>query len=159
MFFEQLFEKIRETFWKISSKLCKSALVQRSISLFSNPNPSMSTRANASVHDLGKWYAKFRTGKFHPGIALIICTNQFQLPKDDREGLIPVSKMALNKWYTKFRLEYSVREKQDYLFRCSVAPGIFPMQLPKKSCPIYFKILIKRKQPFTPFLIIPSGLV
>ena len=25
-------------------------------------------------------------------------------------------------------------EKQDYLFRCSVAPGNFPMERPKKSC-------------------------
>ena len=27
------------------------------------------TRANWLVHGLGKWYAKFRTGKFRPGIA------------------------------------------------------------------------------------------
>ena len=28
-------------------------------------------------------------------------------------------------------------EKQDYLFRCSVAPGNFPLGRPKKSCSIY----------------------
>ena len=28
----------------------------------------------------GKWFAKFRTGKFRPGIAFTICTNQFHLP-------------------------------------------------------------------------------
>ena len=30
-------------------------------------------------------------------------------------------------------------EKQDYLFRCSVAPGNFPLGRPKKSCSIYFR--------------------
>ena len=29
-------------------------------------------------------------------------------------------------------------EKQDYLFRCSVASGSFPLGRPKKSCSIYF---------------------
>ena len=29
-------------------------------------------------------------------------------------------------------------EKQDYLFRCSVAPGNFPLERPKKSCYLYF---------------------
>ena len=29
-------------------------------------------------------------------------------------------------------------EKQDYLFRCSVASGNFPLEWPKKSCAIYF---------------------
>ena len=29
-------------------------------------------------------------------------------------------------------------EKQDYLNRCSVAPGNFPLERPKKSCSIYF---------------------
>ena len=29
-------------------------------------------------------------------------------------------------------------EKQDYLFRCSVAPGNFSLERPKKSCSIYF---------------------
>ena len=62
---------------------------------------------------LGKWYAKFRTGKFRPGIAFTICKNQFHLPKNDREGLNPVSKMALKKRNTNFRtLEYSVQKNR-----------------------------------------------
>ena len=61
------------------------------------------TWANRSIHGLGKWYAKFRAGKFRHGIAFTICTNQFHLPKNDREGLDPVSKMEL---------EYSVRKKR-----------------------------------------------
>ena len=35
------------------------------------------TWANRSVHGLGKWYTKFRTGKFRPGFAFKHCTNQF----------------------------------------------------------------------------------
>ena len=68
--------------------------------------------ANRSVQGLGKWYAKFRIGKFRPGIAFTICTNQSHLPKNDREGLNPVSKMALKKWNTNFRLEYSVQKNR-----------------------------------------------
>ena len=40
------------------------------------------TWANRSVHGLGKWQAKFRAGKFHPGIAFTICTNQFHTPQN-----------------------------------------------------------------------------
>ena len=29
-------------------------------------------------------------------------------------------------------------EKEDYLFRCSVAPGNFPLERPKNACSIYF---------------------
>ena len=29
-------------------------------------------------------------------------------------------------------------EEQEYLFRCSVAPGNFPVERPKNSCSIYF---------------------
>ena len=84
-------------------------------------------RANRSVDGLDKWFAKFGTGKFRPGIAFTICTNQFHL----REN-------ALKKWNT---------EKQDYLFRCSVAPGHFPLRRLKKSCSIYFPTGFPGKQP------------
>ena len=33
------------------------------------------TWVNRSIHGLGKWLARFRTGKYHAGIALAICTN------------------------------------------------------------------------------------
>ena len=69
------------------------------------------TWANRSVHGLGKWYAKFRAGKFRPGIVFTICTNQFHLPENGREGLKLVSKMALEFLFGIFR-----PEKQDYLF-------------------------------------------
>ena len=45
------------------------------------------TWANRSVHGSGKWFVKFRTGKFRPGIAFATCTNQFHLPENGREGL------------------------------------------------------------------------
>ena len=92
------------------------------------------TWVNRSVHGLGNWRAKLRTGKFRPGIAFTICTNQFHLLEKDDEGLKLVSKMALKKWNTYFLLEYSVWKKQDYFFSCFAAPGNFPMERPKKSC-------------------------
>ena len=55
------------------------------------------TWENRSVHGLGKWCAKFRTGKFRSGIAFTICTNQFHLPKNGREGLKQVSKNGVVK--------------------------------------------------------------
>ena len=36
-------------------------------------------------------------------------------------------------------------EKQDYLFRCSVAPGNFPLGRPKTSCSIYLPTGFPRK--------------
>ena len=96
------------------------------------------TWANRSVYGLGKWYAKFRTGKFSAGIAFTICTDQFHLTENGREGLKLVSKMA-EEMEHEFPLGIFHPEKQDYLFRCSVAPGNFPLGRPKKSCSIYFR--------------------
>ena len=93
---------------------------------------------NRSVYGLGKWYAKFRTGKFSSGIAFTICTDQFHLTENGREGLKLVSKMA-EEMEHEFPLGIFHPEKQDYLFRCSVAPGNFPLGRPKKSCSIYFR--------------------
>ena len=51
--------------------------------------------ANRSVHSLGKWWAKFKTSKFRPGITFTFqSTNQFLLPENDREGLNMVSKVV-----------------------------------------------------------------
>ena len=96
------------------------------------------TWANRSVYGLGNWYAKFRTGKFSSGIAFTICTDQFHLTENGREGLKLVSKMA-EEMEHEFPLGIFHPEKQDYLFRCSVAPGNFPLGRPKKSCSIYFR--------------------
>ena len=110
------------------------------------------TWENRPVHGLGKWCAKFWTGKFRL---------ESRLPENGREGQKLVSKMAWREWsrekfailYLKPRSyvwawgiemkpEFPFRtfrlEKQDYLFRCSGVPGNFPLQRPKTSSSIYF---------------------
>ena len=95
------------------------------------------TWANWSVHGLDKRYAQFRTGKFHPRIAFTIATNQFHLPKNNREDLNPVSKMVFNKWNMDFCWEYTVRKKglPFQMFHCSQK---FPGGMIQNSCSIYF---------------------
>ena len=96
------------------------------------------TWANWSVHGSGIWCAKFRTVKFRPGIAFTICTNQFYLPENDREGLKLVSKIALEKWKANFCLEYSVRKNSAIFSDVPLLPGIFRWNEQIKSCSIYF---------------------
>ena len=52
------------------------------------------TWANRTVYGLGKWYAKFKTREFRPGITLTMCKTQFHFPNNGREGLKLESKMA-----------------------------------------------------------------
>jgi len=80
--------------------------------------------ANQLVHGLGKWYVKFRTGKFRPGIAVTICTNYVHLPKNGPEGLKLVSEMALKNWNTnslpiqtfRFLRKFSTKTTQKVVF-------------------------------------------
>ena len=103
------------------------------------------TWANRLVHGLGRWYTKFRTRKFRPGIAFIT-------KKNGREGLNPVSKMALKKLNTNFRLEYSVRKTglPFQMFRCcrkftaGTTQKVVRHLLSKR---IFWKILVNGKQP------------
>ena len=89
---------------------------------------------------LGKWYAKFRIGKFRPGIGFTICNNQFHLPKNEREGLNPVSKMALKKRNTNFRLEYSVQKNRTTFSDFpSLLPDILRWNDPKSCVPSTFQ--------------------
>ena len=44
----------------------------------------------------------------------------------------------------EFLFGISRPEKQDYLYRCSVAPGNFPLERPKKSCSLYFPTRFSR---------------
>ena len=97
------------------------------------------TWANWSVHGLGKWYAKFRTVKFRPGIAFTICTNQFQKPENDREGLKLVSKIAFEKWKANFCLEYSVRKNSTTFSDVPLLPGIFRWNDQKSHVPFTFQ--------------------
>ena len=79
-----------------------------------------------SVDGVGKWFAKFSTGKLRPGIAFTICSNQFHVPKKGCEGLKLVSKMALKEWNTNFRLEYSIRKNRTTLSDVLLLPKNFP---------------------------------
>ena len=90
---------------------------------------------NRSVYGLGKWYAKFRTGKFSSGIAFTICTDQFHLTENGREGLKLVSKMALRKWNTNFRLEYFVRKNRTTFSDVPLLQEIFRWEDPKSRVP------------------------
>ena len=56
------------------------------------------------------------------------------------EGLKLLSKIALKKWNTNFRLEHSERKKQDYLFGNSVAPGNFQLDETKNSVSFTFQL-------------------
>ena len=62
------------------------------------------TLANQSVDGLGKWYTKFRTGKFRAGITFTI----WIIRSIYRETTAKAWKMALKKWNTNFCLEYSI---------------------------------------------------
>ena len=73
--------------------------------------------------------------EFRPGIAFTICTNHFHLLKNDREGLKPVSKMGFEEMKKK-----QTNKHKDYLFRCSVDPGNFLLERPKKSRPFTFRL-------------------
>ena len=100
------------------------------------------TWSNRLVHGLGKWHAKIWTGEFCPGIAFTICTNQFHLPKNDREGL-KRPKTGLKDGFEEMEHEFPFGifrpEKHDHLFRCSVTPGNLPMERPKCHVPFSFQ--------------------
>ena len=84
-------------------------------------------------------WSKFSTGKFRPGIALTICPNQFHLPKNGRERLKLLSRMALKKVMEhEFPFGTFRPRRQDYRFKRSVATRNFPLKWPERSCCIYF---------------------
>ena len=97
------------------------------------------TISNRSVYGLGKWYAKFRTVKFSSGIAFTIRTDQFHLTENGREGLKLVSKMALRKWKTNFRLEYFVRKNRTAFSDVPLLPEIFRWEDPKSRVSLTFE--------------------
>ena len=95
------------------------------------------TWANRSVHSLSKWFAKFRTGEFRPGIAITISTiSTDQLrPRRPETGI----KDGFEEMDHESPFGIFHPDKQDYLFRCFVAPGNFPLGEPKKWWSIYFR--------------------
>ena len=71
---------------------------------------------NQSDHSLRKWYAKFTTVKFCPGVSFTICTNQFHLSKkrprgNETDGFVEMEH--------EFPFGILRPEKQENLFRCS----------------------------------------
>ena len=89
-----------------------------------------------SVHGLGKWFAKFRTVNFVPDYHLYKSVSfTGKRPRRPETGI----KYGFEEMDPEFPIGIFHAEKQDYLFRCSVAPGNFPLGRPKKSCSIYFR--------------------
>ena len=80
-----------------------------------------------------------RLANFLPESCLPLVQISSIFRKNGRENLELVSKMALKKWNTNSVQCGTFRpDKQDYLFKCSVAHGNFSMKRPKKSFSICF---------------------
>jgi len=65
--------------------------------------------------------------------------NLFHLPEKNREGLMPVSKIALKKWKSNFRLEYSVRKNRTTFSSVPLLPEIFRWIDLKSHVPFTFQ--------------------
>jgi len=93
---------------------------------------------NRSVYGSGKWYAKFRTGKFPSRNRVYHLYESVPFtgkwPRSPETGV----KDGFEEMEHEFLFGIFRPEKQDYLFRRSVAPGNFPLERPKRSCSIYF---------------------
>ena len=89
------------------------------------------TWANWSVHGLGRWYTKFRTRKFRPGIAFITKKRPRRPEPGIKDGF---DEMGREIPFGIFR-----PEKQDYLFRRSIATGHFQWNDPKSRAPFTFQ--------------------
>lgn len=82
-----------------------------------------------------------QTGESRSRIAFSICTNQFYLPNNGREGPKLVSKVTLMKRKTILVWKTFHLEKQDFLFICSVALRNFSLERTKK---VAFHLLSNR---------------
>ena len=60
-------------------------------------------------------------GKFCPGISFTICTNQFNVPKNDREGI----KDGFEEMDHEFPFGYSVRKNRKIFSDVPLLPEIF----------------------------------
>ena len=89
---------------------------------------------------LGQMVSKIRDWSISSRTAFTICKNQFHLPKSPRrrETGIQGSFEEMEPEFSFETFRPKKKKKQDYLIRCSVAPGNFPPERPKKSCSIYF---------------------
>ena len=90
-----------------------------------------------SVHSAGKLFAKFRTGEFSRNRVYHLYKSVPFTGKGPRRPETGI-KDGFEKMEHKFPFGIFHSEKQDYLFRCSVAPGNFLLGRTKKSCFIHF---------------------
>ena len=67
-------------------------------------------------------------------MAFTICTTQFHLPENCQEGLKLVSKMALKKCNTNFRLEYSIRKNRTTFSDFPLLPEMSVGKAQKVNC-------------------------
>ena len=87
--------------------------------------------------------------KFRPGIAsrllFVLFVSRFHSPQKGRENL---GRTGIKDGFEEIDHESSLgtfrQEKQDYLFKRSLAPGKFPLKRPKKSCSIYCQTELSR---------------
>ena len=97
------------------------------------------TWANRSVHGLGKWYAKFRTGKFRPGFAFTtLCESVPFIGKRPRRPETGI-KDGFEEWNTNFCLKYSVGKNRTTLSDVPLLPEIFRWKDPKSRVPFTFQ--------------------
>ena len=108
---------------------------------------SCSVRYSNPQRNLETFESSLSATKFRPGIAFTICTN---LDKS-----VPFTEKWREKytwnWYHQHEFPFGTFRpgKQDYLFRCSVAPGNLPLERPLKCFyfPTGFSGNLKGKQP------------
>ena len=111
------------------------------------------TLANRSVHGLGKWWAKFKTIKFRPGITFTISVYKSvpftkKWPRRPEHGI----KDGFEETEHELPCVTIPPGKTVLLFRRYVALGKFPPKRPGKSCSIYFptgltETFVNDKQP------------
>ena len=98
--------------------------------------------ANRSVHGFVKCYSKFRTSRFHPGIAFTITMVYHKsVPFTEKRPRKPKTGIKRGFWRNgtrfQFRLEHFVWKNRTSFSEVPL-PRKFSMKRFKKSCSIYF---------------------
>ena len=104
--------------------------LDRKLLYFKVVSHNLFTWANQLVHYLGKWYTKCKTGKFHRIF--------YQYKSRPQRPETTIIKECFEEMEHEFLLGIFCPHKQDYLFRCSIAPGNFLPERPNRLCSIYF---------------------
>ena len=99
-------------------------------------------RAKRSVDGLDKWFAKFGTGKFRPGIAFTICTNQFHLRENGFEEM-EHGKTGLPFQMFRCSRTFPVGKTQKVVFHLLYFPTGFPSKQPVYVFPNFWFLKFK----------------